>query len=285
MNDARRELAEPIARHRFIQFLFFRQWGELKRHANERGIRLIGDLPIFVSSDSADVWANPDFFHLDEHRQPTVVAGVPPDYFSATGQLWGNPLYNWEALKSDRLPLVARSVRRDAGTGGYGAARSFSRVRGLLGSAGQRDDGDARSLGYWSGRRLFQRRPSASRSVAVDRRGSGPDHAARRCASASVWLAGHAYPAVRFRRGHRRPVPAAQLRTPHRRLHRHSRQRLHARLVRAYDRRRAHSSSSLRGMRRSRSRVGLDSTGVGLGRRSGHRAPARRSGLWAAKRV
>jgi 4-alpha-glucanotransferase len=99
MNDARRELAESIARHQFVQFLFFRQWGELKRHANERGIQLIGDLPIFVSSDSADVWANPDFFHLDEHRQPTVVAGVPPDYFSATGQLWGNPLYDWEALR------------------------------------------------------------------------------------------------------------------------------------------------------------------------------------------
>jgi 4-alpha-glucanotransferase len=99
MADARRDLAEAMARHRFVQFLFFRQWGDLKRHANERGIQLIGDLPIFVSSDSADVWANPDLFHLDEHRQPTVVAGVPPDYFSATGQLWGNPLYNWEALK------------------------------------------------------------------------------------------------------------------------------------------------------------------------------------------
>jgi 4-alpha-glucanotransferase len=99
MNDARRELAESIDRHRFVQFLFFRQWEDLKRHANERGIHFIGDLPIFVSSDSADVWANPDFFHLDEHRQPTVVAGVPPDYFSATGQLWGNPLYDWEALR------------------------------------------------------------------------------------------------------------------------------------------------------------------------------------------
>ena len=90
---------KPAARHRFAQFLFFRQWGDLKRHANQHGIKLIGDLPIFVSSDSADVWANPEFFWLDEHRQPTVVAGVPPDYFSVTGQLWGNPLYNWEVLK------------------------------------------------------------------------------------------------------------------------------------------------------------------------------------------
>ena len=117
-----------MARHRFIQFLFFRQWGDLKRHANERGIQLIGDLPIFVSSDSADVWANPDLFHLDEHRQPTVVAGVPPDYFSATGQLWGNPLYNWEALQAHQLSLVARSARCDVGSGRYGATRSLPRV-------------------------------------------------------------------------------------------------------------------------------------------------------------
>ena len=117
MDDARRTLDETAARHRFTQFLFFRQWGDLKRHANERGVQLIGDLPIFVSSDSADVWGNPDLFHLDEHRQPTVVAGVPPDYFSATGQLWGNPLYNWEALKQtgyrwwlDRLVATLEQV-------------------------------------------------------------------------------------------------------------------------------------------------------------------------------
>src|SRR5262249_46376544 len=79
--------------------LFFRQWNDLRRHAHARGVRLIGDLPIFVASDSADVWAHPGLFLLDEDRRPTRVAGVPPDYFSATGQLWGNPLYNWEALK------------------------------------------------------------------------------------------------------------------------------------------------------------------------------------------
>jgi 4-alpha-glucanotransferase len=79
--------------------LFFRQWTGLKDYANGKGIRLIGDLPIFVSSDSADVWANPTLFLLDRQRRPEVVAGVPPDYFSATGQLWGNPLYNWAVLK------------------------------------------------------------------------------------------------------------------------------------------------------------------------------------------
>jgi 4-alpha-glucanotransferase len=92
----REQLQGDIARHRFGQFLFFRQWKYLKDYANNKGIRLIGDVPIFVASDSADVWANPDLFHLDGQRRPTVVAGVPPDYFSATGQLWGNPLYNWE---------------------------------------------------------------------------------------------------------------------------------------------------------------------------------------------
>ncbi len=99
LRQARAELGEVIGLHKFRQFLFFRQWKDLKRQAQAKGIRLIGDLPIFVSSDSADVWANPELFQLDERRRPVVVAGVPPDYFSATGQLWGNPLYDWEALK------------------------------------------------------------------------------------------------------------------------------------------------------------------------------------------
>jgi 4-alpha-glucanotransferase len=97
--QARRVLADAIGRCQFSQFLFFRQWREVKKYANSKGIKLIGDVPIFVSSDSADLWANPELFVLDEKRRPKVVAGVPPDYFSATGQLWGNPLYNWEALK------------------------------------------------------------------------------------------------------------------------------------------------------------------------------------------
>jgi 4-alpha-glucanotransferase len=99
LDKARRHLANEIARHRFAQFLFFRQWLDLKRYANSKGIRLLGDAPIFVSTDSSDVWANPDLFQLDSQRRPTVVAGVPPDYFSPTGQLWGNPHYNWEAMR------------------------------------------------------------------------------------------------------------------------------------------------------------------------------------------
>ncbi len=84
-----------IARHTYRQFLFFRQWQKVRDYAHEQGIKIIGDIPIFVSHDSADVWANPELFYLDEDGQPTVVAGVPPDYFSPTGQLWGNPLYRW----------------------------------------------------------------------------------------------------------------------------------------------------------------------------------------------
>jgi 4-alpha-glucanotransferase len=99
LQKARQTLANAIGLHKFRQFLVFRQWRALKEHANSQAIKLIGDVPIFVASDSADVWANPELFLLDAQRQPAVVAGVPPDYFSKTGQLWGNPLYNWEALR------------------------------------------------------------------------------------------------------------------------------------------------------------------------------------------
>ncbi|HEY8515823.1 MAG TPA: 4-alpha-glucanotransferase [Candidatus Binatia bacterium] len=95
---AREQHAEAIFKHKFIQFMFFRQWDEVRRYANQAGVRIIGDIPIFVAYDSADVWAHPELFFLDEEGKPTVVAGVPPDYFSATGQLWGNPLYRWDVL-------------------------------------------------------------------------------------------------------------------------------------------------------------------------------------------
>jgi 4-alpha-glucanotransferase len=95
----RRELAEQIGQVCFAQFLLFRQGERLKAHAHSKGLGLIGDLPFFVSPDSSDVWAHPEFFLLDEQRRPRFVAGVPPDYFSLQGQLWGNPIYNWDALR------------------------------------------------------------------------------------------------------------------------------------------------------------------------------------------
>ena len=92
----RARLSGPIGEHAALQFLFFRQWQALRAHATARGVGLIGDLPIFVADDSADVWAHRELFQLDAAGSPTAVAGVPPDYFSATGQLWGNPLYDWD---------------------------------------------------------------------------------------------------------------------------------------------------------------------------------------------
>jgi 4-alpha-glucanotransferase len=98
LDQARRDLACQVDRVRFVQFVLFRQGARLKAHARAKGVRLIGDLPFFVSPESSDVWANPELFLLDASHRPRVVAGVPPDYFSAQGQLWGNPIYDWEAL-------------------------------------------------------------------------------------------------------------------------------------------------------------------------------------------
>lgn len=92
---------EALTLIKFTQYVFFQQWAQLKRYANQRGIRLFGDIPIFVAYDSADVWAYPQWFRLDDHLNMTVVAGVPPDYFSETGQRWGNPHYDWLAMQRD----------------------------------------------------------------------------------------------------------------------------------------------------------------------------------------
>jgi 4-alpha-glucanotransferase len=97
--QARRDLKELIEQVRFAQFLLFRQGARLREYARAKGVHVIGDLPFFVSPDSSDVWANPELFLLDERHRPRFVAGVPPDYFSAEGQLWGNPVYNWPALE------------------------------------------------------------------------------------------------------------------------------------------------------------------------------------------
>jgi 4-alpha-glucanotransferase len=94
-------LAERIEFHKFIQYLFFRQWLAVKDYAHQKNIRIIGDIPLYVALDSVDAWANTDMFQFDANKNPIVVGGVPPDYFSATGQLWGNPLYKWEKLKQD----------------------------------------------------------------------------------------------------------------------------------------------------------------------------------------
>ena len=95
------EHIEDIKFHRFVQYMFFTQWNKLKAYANKNGISIIGDIPIYAAMDSADVWVNPKLFTIDISLRPTLVAGVPPDYFSPTGQLWGNPLYDWDAMERD----------------------------------------------------------------------------------------------------------------------------------------------------------------------------------------
>lgn len=103
-------LAEEAAFHTYVQYLFFHQWAELKAYANRRGVGLVGDLPIYVSLDSADVWSERREFLLDQGGRPAKVAGVPPDYFSADGQLWGNPLYDWQAQRADGFGWWIRRV-------------------------------------------------------------------------------------------------------------------------------------------------------------------------------
>lgn len=101
VEKARAALSGAMGSYSFQQFLFYRQWSRVRDYAKQRGIKIIGDIPIFVSADSSDVWANPQYFQLDVDRRPKFVAGVPPDYFNADGQLWGNPLYDWDALQRD----------------------------------------------------------------------------------------------------------------------------------------------------------------------------------------
>lgn len=106
----RKLLQEDVELFIYLQFLFFRQWTGLRDYVHEKGIQIIGDLPIYVALDSADVWAEPDFFQLDEDYVPTVVSGVPPDYFSENGQLWGNPLYRWDRMEQDGFGWWIRRI-------------------------------------------------------------------------------------------------------------------------------------------------------------------------------
>ncbi len=109
--EARTRLAESCQMQQYLQWLFFVQWAALRDYAHQKHLRIIGDIPIFVAYDSADVWANPGHFFLDDDGRPTVVAGVPPDYFSPTGQLWGNPLYRWDALAATGYAWWLKRIR------------------------------------------------------------------------------------------------------------------------------------------------------------------------------
>lgn len=111
MNRYRHHLADEIDFYRFLQFVFYHQWLELKSYANINHIRIIGDIPLYVAFDSADAWAQPGLFQFDENLDPITVAGVPPDYFSETGQLWGNPIYNWEGMRQEGYSWWVERIR------------------------------------------------------------------------------------------------------------------------------------------------------------------------------
>ena len=111
LDEARKKFADRAGMHKFIQFLFMKQWFDLKDYANKKGIDIIGDIPIYVAFDSADTWANPELFQLDEKNLPVAVAGCPPDSFSRTGQLWGNPLYKWDYHKKTNFKWWIDRIR------------------------------------------------------------------------------------------------------------------------------------------------------------------------------
>jgi len=142
----RQELAEDVAFRTYVQYWFFTQWAELKDYANENGVKIIGDMPIYVSLDSADVWSERKEFLLDQEGRPSKVAGVPPDYFSEEGQLWGNPLYNWPAMKQDGFGWWIRRVE--------GASRLFDAIRidhfrGLESYWAVPSESDTAKVGTW----------------------------------------------------------------------------------------------------------------------------------------
>ncbi len=156
-----------IQRYRFYQYLFFRQWNALHEYAHRKGVQIVGDIPIFVAIDSADVWSHPDLFFLDEASRPTVVAGVPPDYFSPTGQRWGNPLYRWEVHKREGYHWWIERIRATL------AMVDFVRIDHFRGFAGYWEipaDSPTAEKGQWvpgPGPDLFEAIQSALGSLPI----------------------------------------------------------------------------------------------------------------------
>ena len=209
--EARRELASQIDQVRFAQFLLFRQADQLKEHAHAKGVSLIGDLPFFVSPDSSDVWANPELFLLDEQHRPRFVAGVPPDYFSAQGQLWGNPVYNWECRAFDWLSVVHRSVACSAGSRRYDSLGSLPRVRGCVARSSRSANGSVRAVGGGSGSQLFSSSANRAGPSTIHRGRFGCDYGRRADPARPVSFAGDARPAIRLRWSCGQSISAAQL--------------------------------------------------------------------------
>ena len=220
---ARSELANEIQEVCFAQFLLFRQGARIREYARAKGIRLIGDLPFFVSPDSSDVWANPELFLLDERRRPRFVAGVPPDYFSPDGQLWGNPLFDWDALRRtgyrwciDRMRALLAHVDAIRLDHFRAFAAAWHIPAGCI-------DGAGRGVASRTGRRFFPCRPTGVRKPAIHCRRPGLHHTGRERIARPIPLSGNASFAIRLRRPFRQSALATQLHAEHGRVHRHSR--------------------------------------------------------------
>ena len=237
----RERLTEGIRYHEFVQYAFEIQWQELRAACREQGVMLIGDLPIFVAHDSADVWANPELFYLDKRGQPLVVAGVPPDYFSETGQYWGNPLYRWDAHAADDYAWWAARLRFLLGRVDIVRIDHF---RGFEAYWEIPAGSPTAASGKWvegPGSKFFEALRRRLGHLPLDRRRPGRDHARRRGAPRRVQPAGNAGPSIWIQRRRRgREAPAAPVRAPLRGLHRHARQRHDPRLVHL-NRRRDHA--------------------------------------------
>ena len=197
LGQARRELADEIGQVCFAQFLLFRQGERLKAYAHRKGVGLIGDLPFFVSPDSSDVWANPELFLLDEQRRPRFVAGVPPDYFSAQGQLWGNPRVQLGRRSPVRLSLAHLPPALAAGPCGHDSLGSFSGFRGSLARACWRSNRKNWEMGGGAGCRVLSSGGKRSGRPAFHRRGFGDDHTRRLYSQGPIPSAGDAGSPVR----------------------------------------------------------------------------------------
>lgn len=148
-------LYDEIQAEKFYQFLFYSQWNELRLYANKHGIKIIGDIPIFIALDSSDVWCNQEKFKLNDDGSPSVVAGVPPDYFSKTGQLWGNPIYNWDAMRQDGFSWWIARVAAASERSMLSGSITFAALP-LRGSSRRRRNRRARTLGNRSRTRAFR---------------------------------------------------------------------------------------------------------------------------------
>ena len=221
MEHARRELSVHIEKVCFTQFLVFRRGHALKEYANARGVRIIGDLPFFVSPDSSDVWAWPECFLLDENRRPRVVAGVPPDRFNSLGQLWGNPVYDWDRLRETGYRWCVERIR--AALAHVDVIR-LDHFRGFAAAWHIAAGAPSARCGRWvqeTRRRLFYGRANGNWLPAVHRRRPGNGHGRRLASPGPDRGAGHASAPERLRRSFRQSAPPRKLCREYSGVHRH----------------------------------------------------------------